>query len=188
MVNLELSGEGEAGLTDGESGPRVALFLPDGSKLWFQPGDAWLLGRADDCDLQIGHDRVSRRHARLEWRADWPGPRVTDLGSANGTAVGGVAVPPQEPVSLPDVTTLALGGIVLGVGAPAGERGARSQVGPPPTPGSTQRATQRTTRRQLGPAPSDGARREPRSSEVGYLRFGTRSKSSSTEDAATHHD
>ncbi len=169
---------------DGGSGPRVALFLPDGSKLWFQPGDSWTLGRADDCDLQIGHDRVSRRHARLEWRADWPGPRVTDLGSANGTAVGGVAVPPKEPVALPAVTTLALGGIVLGIGAPAGERGGETQAGPPPTPGSTQRATRRTP----APKPSDGARRETRSSDIGYLRFGARSTSSSSEDAATHHD
>ena len=45
------------------------------------------LGRSEDCDVVIGHESLSRRHARLELSGD----RVTlrDLGSTNGTFVDG---------------------------------------------------------------------------------------------------
>jgi hypothetical protein len=46
-----------------------------------------LVGRADDADVRLTEDSVSRRHALL-WREDGA-VRITDLGSANGTRVGG---------------------------------------------------------------------------------------------------
>jgi len=49
-----------------------------------------LIGRADDADVVLPFDEVSRRHA-LIWRADsqvW----IKDLGSANGTEVDGIRI------------------------------------------------------------------------------------------------
>ncbi|GAC1595856.1 MAG: hypothetical protein NVS3B28_27200 [Candidatus Velthaea sp.] len=46
-----------------------------------------LVGRAPSADLRIDDPRVSRLHARIEMRDD--GVYVEDLGSRNGTAVGG---------------------------------------------------------------------------------------------------
>ncbi len=45
------------------------------------------LGRSEDCDVVIGHESLSRKHARLELS----GERMTlrDLGSTNGTFVDG---------------------------------------------------------------------------------------------------
>ncbi len=48
------------------------------------------LGRAGDCDIQIIHDGVSRRHAKVVVGDE--GCEVVDLGSNNGTYVGGKRV------------------------------------------------------------------------------------------------
>jgi ATP-binding cassette subfamily C protein len=55
----------------------------DRSPLW--------IGRSAECDLVIGSQSVSRRHARVEERPD--GPYLIDNGSANGITVNGVRVP-----------------------------------------------------------------------------------------------
>lgn len=52
-------------------------------------GDAFQIGR-EDADLLIGEPLVSRRHARLERRAD--GWYVVDLDSTNKTRVNGAPV------------------------------------------------------------------------------------------------
>jgi two-component system, NtrC family, response regulator AtoC len=47
-----------------------------------------VLGRADDCDVCVPHESVSRRHAILSGSGGaWS---IEDLGSSNGTFVGGV--------------------------------------------------------------------------------------------------
>ncbi len=46
-----------------------------------------VVGRSQECRVQIPHETVSRRHARLEVVGE--GVRVTDLDSANGTYVDG---------------------------------------------------------------------------------------------------
>lgn len=56
------------------------------------PGSVLLVGRDLRCQLVVAAETVSRRHARLSWPADGPVPVVTDLSSANGTFVAGVAV------------------------------------------------------------------------------------------------
>ncbi len=48
------------------------------------------VGAGADCDLQLDDALVSRRH--LELRADEHGVRVRDLGSTNGTLLGGVMI------------------------------------------------------------------------------------------------
>src|SRR4051812_36930593 len=58
------------------------------------------LGRHDDCDVQLGDDqRVSRFHARLDVSRDgqWS---IVDLASRWGTAVNGVKLAAEVPVTL----------------------------------------------------------------------------------------
>src|SRR5262245_56996304 len=52
-----------------------------------------LLGRSAEADISLDHPSVSRRHARIH-----VGPPLTieDLGSANGTRVGGSPLAPGE--------------------------------------------------------------------------------------------
>jgi pSer/pThr/pTyr-binding forkhead associated (FHA) protein len=50
-------------------------------------GDTMVVGRANDCDLVLGQDEVSRRHARFVRVGDRY--EVEDLGSVNGTLVNG---------------------------------------------------------------------------------------------------
>jgi len=50
-------------------------------------GDAFTVGRSSDCDLVLGQDEVSRRHARFVRTGDRY--EVHDLGSVNGTLVNG---------------------------------------------------------------------------------------------------
>lgn len=65
-----------------------------------------VIGRADDCDLQVEDPTVSGHHARMSWSARRI--VVEDLGSANGVYVGGrrvarALVRPGDDVRLGDV-------------------------------------------------------------------------------------
>jgi diguanylate cyclase (GGDEF)-like protein len=53
-----------------------------------------IIGRGSDCAIQIDRDSVSRRHAKIvkNGKGGW---KVQDLGSANGTYVGGEPVKEQ---------------------------------------------------------------------------------------------
>ncbi len=73
-----------------DEGPIPALLHVEtgpcaGQDFALQPGA--VLGRAAGCDVVIPDDAVSRRHCRFGWLFD--GYQVTDLGSSNGTSVGG---------------------------------------------------------------------------------------------------
>ena len=71
-----------------------------------------VIGRAaDQCDLVVAHATVSRRHARLSLAGE--ALQVEDLGSTNGTAVGGKALRPGEPVVLHAGNKLRLGDVDL---------------------------------------------------------------------------
>ena len=54
------------------------------------PAKTYLIGRAEDADIQIPADAVSGRHAQLTHRED--GWLLEDLGSSNGTTVNGQEV------------------------------------------------------------------------------------------------
>jgi diguanylate cyclase (GGDEF)-like protein len=54
-------------------------------------GRELVIGRREDCDVQIRDDGVSRRHAVLEVKGS--GAVVRDLGSANGTWIDGKRTP-----------------------------------------------------------------------------------------------
>jgi eukaryotic-like serine/threonine-protein kinase len=63
-----------------------------------------LVGRSDDCDLQLpldaAHANVSRRHCLLE--IDPPTVRVRDLGSRNGTFVNEVNIGQRRRQQMPE--------------------------------------------------------------------------------------
>jgi DNA-binding NtrC family response regulator len=69
-----------------------------------------VLGRSRDADVMIGSTSLSRKHAALHLG---PSMRVEDLGSANGTLVGGRAIPPRSPVELRVGEPVQLGSVIV---------------------------------------------------------------------------
>jgi phage tail-like protein len=71
------------------------------------------IGRQPGNDLVLDHPQVSRRHAQLDRSpADGKGPsecQITDLGSSNGTRVGGQELTPQVPVVLTEGVLVQIG-------------------------------------------------------------------------------
>jgi DNA-binding winged helix-turn-helix (wHTH) protein len=76
-------------------------------KMLLGPGEN-VLGRDPAAHLHVDHAGVSRRHARIT--VDGLAVRVEDLGSKNGTTVGGTRV--AEPVTLRDGDRCAFGPVV----------------------------------------------------------------------------
>ena len=67
----------------------------------------WTIGRGQDSDLVLQDTLVSRHHAELRRHGDqW---LVVDLGSTNGTFVGGVRLRPDEARPLPPGTPVQIG-------------------------------------------------------------------------------
>lgn len=75
-------------------------------------GGVHLLGRAADCDLVVEEPSVSRRHARIH--VETAAVHVEDMGSSNGTRVGGTLI--NTPTRLQHGDRLQLGNVVLVVG------------------------------------------------------------------------
>ena len=59
-----------------------------------------VIGRDPDCDVQVSHPAVSKRHARIIVAPGGHGRVLEDLGSTNGTFVNGEAVPAGVPHAL----------------------------------------------------------------------------------------
>ena len=68
-----------------------------------------VLGRGNECGLQLLHGSVSRRHATI--RVDAGGVRIADLGSRNGTRVNGETVEQARELASGDIATI--GDVVL---------------------------------------------------------------------------
>jgi two-component system response regulator AtoC len=70
--------------------PRVLVFWAGGTETRdLEPGTSLVIGRGEECDLQVLHASVSRKHARLHVG---PPLRIEDLGSSNGVRVDGVVM------------------------------------------------------------------------------------------------
>lgn len=86
--------------------------LPDGSALRIAlTGERLTVGRpapGRPCDIALGHDTVSHKHALLEHRGN--GWILSDAGSRNGTKVNGIAVARQ---ALTDGDVVSFGNVVL---------------------------------------------------------------------------
>jgi pSer/pThr/pTyr-binding forkhead associated (FHA) protein len=74
-----------------------AALLHAGRRTDIGPGGA-TIGRAEDNEVVVSGEKVSRRHARVELREE--GAYVSDLASHHGTAVNGEPLGP-EPRLLP---------------------------------------------------------------------------------------
>jgi transcriptional regulator with GAF, ATPase, and Fis domain len=85
------------------------------------------IGRAEACDMTLGDASISRRHAVVHGGEP---PMVEDLGSRNGTRVGGRQLAPGERVPLTPGTLLELGSVPVIV-----QRGAPN-LAPTRAPGS----------------------------------------------------
>ncbi|HJL18657.1 MAG TPA: response regulator [Sandaracinaceae bacterium LLY-WYZ-13_1] len=75
-----------------EGTPRLVVLMgPEAGRRFGLEGDSVLVGRSDECQVQLDDTKVSRRHARLARREDgsWS---IEDLGSRNGTLVNGEVV------------------------------------------------------------------------------------------------
>ncbi len=87
-------------------GPRLMVLWPGG---WVTQGlgvGPILVGRAQECDVHVDEASVSRRHVVIHPGVDGAPAEVEDLGSANGTRVGGRRLAAKER------TALALGDLV----------------------------------------------------------------------------
>jgi two-component system response regulator AtoC len=83
---------------DAEQVPRVLVFWDGGNVSRALPaGERLTVGRAVDSALHVLHASVSRRHIEI---IGGDPPRVRDLGSANGTRVGGRLLRKNEEVDL----------------------------------------------------------------------------------------
>src|SRR5687768_2667546 len=51
-----------------------------------------VIGRAPECDVSVRDILLSRRHCQISPAPDGPGWIIEDLGSKNGTRIGGEAV------------------------------------------------------------------------------------------------
>jgi len=103
-----------------------------------------VMGRAEDCDLVIPDERVSRRHAAIE---DLPDGRASlvDLGSGNGTFVNGRRV---ESAVLEGREQIQIGDTVLTSSRGALPKAATALGDSPPTRSAVQRLLlQRSVRR-----------------------------------------
>jgi DNA-binding winged helix-turn-helix (wHTH) protein len=76
----------------------IALTKAMSGTRWPLAGQAFVIGRGDDCDLVVAERQVSRHHARIRRVGD--AFVVEDLGSRNGTYVNGAVV--EGPVALQD--------------------------------------------------------------------------------------
>jgi transcriptional regulator with AAA-type ATPase domain len=86
----------------------VATFpLPDSGTL--------VIGRAVDCDISVPEESLSRRHARLELG---PPMRIVDLGSANGTVIGGQALAANSSREITPSEMIELGSVLVTIVMP----------------------------------------------------------------------
>jgi diguanylate cyclase (GGDEF)-like protein len=61
-----------------------------------------VIGRGDDCDLQLMDGGVSRQHARVRWIRQAMAYVVEDMGSSNGTRVNGEKIEGSRPLERGD--------------------------------------------------------------------------------------
>ncbi len=97
------------------------------------------IGRLNECEIRIDHPSVSRRHAELTIGTPHRPMTVTDLGSFNGTRVGGVRLTPNEPAVVPPRAVIECGStflVVEGGAAATADASARATLPPPPPPSS----------------------------------------------------
>lgn len=86
--DVDVSGSRTYGAGGNCSEPHARLTVEvEGRRHTLGPGERLTIGRGHDADVVLVHPDVSRRHAELSW--DGRVARLRDLGSSNGTWIGG---------------------------------------------------------------------------------------------------
>ncbi len=100
----------EPGKPLGESELRLLVIEGDNARAYPLPAHGTLIvGRSEECEVRIDHPSLSRRHAAIEIdRGIW----IKELGSTNGTRLGGRRLRPEERVPLPPGEIVEIGPIV----------------------------------------------------------------------------
>ena len=121
--------------TEADASPealRIVAFWEGGFGTFTLPSSGRVsIGRLNECEIRIDHPSVSRKHAEL---LIGPPLSLVDLGSFNGTRVGGIRVTPSEPTVIPPRTVIEVGSTFLVVEGGAPRRGAASRRTLPPPP------------------------------------------------------
>lgn len=81
-----------------EDTPVLTLTGPEGKHRFAMVGDEIIIGRAPSCDIAIGHKSISRRHLRVSVQGDTF--YAEDLGSQNGSKLGGKRINGPTPFTL----------------------------------------------------------------------------------------
>ena len=108
---------------------RVLAFWEGGFASFPLPAEGKaVIGRLKECEIRIDHPSVSRKHAELFVGES---PRIVDLGSFNGTRVGGVRLAPNEATAVSFQTVIEIGSAYIVLERAASETTAG---GAPPRP------------------------------------------------------
>ena len=109
----------EPGRSLGESTQRLLVIEGDNARAYPLPVQGTLIvGRAEECEIRIDHPSLSRRHAAIEVdRGVW----IKELGSTNGTRLGGRRLRPEERVPLPPGELVEIGPVVAVVQGASGD-------------------------------------------------------------------
>lgn len=115
-----------------EHGDATRLLVLDKERVHthaLRPGQVLLLGRAEDADIRIDRESISRRHARVHVSERI---EVEDIGSSNGTKVGGRSLAPNTRVVVEPGELIEFGGVsVLVQGELQGSGGRATSPGDP---------------------------------------------------------
>jgi transcriptional regulator with GAF, ATPase, and Fis domain len=100
-------------LDERASGHQLALVVLRGSEATshaLPDAGAVVIGRGADADITIAKSSLSRAHARITTGST---TRIEDLGSANGTRIGGVPLAPGAPVVVGIGEPIELGDVIV---------------------------------------------------------------------------
>jgi two-component system, NtrC family, response regulator AtoC len=121
-------------LDKGESGPRAFLIVSLGKETRIVPlleGEAITVGRARSSTIHVDDEHISRLHSSVVRRGD--DIVVTDLGSRNGTIVGGARIERERRVLAGDVISIGpLTAVVAVAAAPAAAATPATESAPSP--------------------------------------------------------
>lgn len=113
LATLRLDSETGAGEGEAPAHVTLVVFKPDEKiEHVLARGETCTIGRSDECDVHVAHPSISRRHVRIT-HGDDGALFVEDLGSANGTTIGGNRLQPGERGAVKRGEVIALGKVFV---------------------------------------------------------------------------